>query len=73
MFRPLFICGIKRPSYNLPSLLFQAAFVGPAGEVLAKNLKISASDKVLFATFTSDDDHSAMCRNTSIVFITLLK
>ncbi|KAM4712047.1 plexin-B2-like isoform 1-T3 [Anableps anableps] len=46
----------------------QAAFVGPAGEALAQNLSqssqfesISAADKVLFATFTSDDDTSAMC------------
>uniref|UniRef100_A0A3P9HD48 Sema domain-containing protein n=1 Tax=Oryzias latipes TaxID=8090 RepID=A0A3P9HD48_ORYLA len=48
----------------------QAAFVGEPGQVLAKNLsssdqygKVSAQDKVLFVTFTSDEDphSSAMC------------
>uniref|UniRef100_A0A3Q2PA14 Plexin b2a, tandem duplicate 1 n=1 Tax=Fundulus heteroclitus TaxID=8078 RepID=A0A3Q2PA14_FUNHE len=40
----------------------QAAFVGPAGKVLAQNLNISPAEKVLFATFTSEQEHtSAMC------------
>ncbi|XP_024140535.1 plexin-B2 [Oryzias melastigma] len=48
----------------------QAAFVGEPGQVLAKNLsssnpnvKVSDQDKVLFVTFTSDEDphSSAMC------------
>lgn len=49
----------------------QAAYVATPGEVLAQSLKksgeygdVSASDKVLFVTFTSDEDPStsAMCR-----------
>ncbi|XP_014850853.1 PREDICTED: plexin-B2-like isoform X2 [Poecilia mexicana] len=49
-----------------------AAFVGPAGETLAESLSrsprygseygpISAHDEVLFATFSNEDDNSAMC------------
>ncbi|XP_042259850.1 plexin-B2-like [Thunnus maccoyii] len=48
----------------------QAAYVGTPGEVLAQSMTksgqygpVSTSDKVLFVTFTSDEDpsHSAMC------------
>ncbi|XP_043964125.1 plexin-B2-like isoform X2 [Gambusia affinis] len=45
-----------------------AAFVGPAGEALARSLSrssqygpISAHDEVLFATFSDEGDNSAMC------------
>uniref|UniRef100_A0A3P9QF96 Plexin b2a, tandem duplicate 1 n=1 Tax=Poecilia reticulata TaxID=8081 RepID=A0A3P9QF96_POERE len=49
-----------------------AAFVGPAGEALAQSLSrssrygseygpILAHDEVLFATFSNEDDNSAMC------------
>uniref|UniRef100_A0A3Q2CJG7 Plexin b2a, tandem duplicate 1 n=1 Tax=Cyprinodon variegatus TaxID=28743 RepID=A0A3Q2CJG7_CYPVA len=51
-------CSSETKNYNK----VQAAFVGPAGKVLAQRYgTISASDKVLFATFTSDDDSSALC------------
>lgn len=49
----------------------QAAYVATPGEVLARNMtesgrygSVSASDKVLFVTFTSDEDPStsALCR-----------
>lgn len=52
-------------------LVFQAAYVATPGEALAENMTrsgrygpVSASDKVLFVTLTSDEDPStsAMCR-----------